>query len=56
MVASGFESGISSGRRVTPGGPGVTEASGWTPGVVNFSGKALGSLDTCYHPDAGQIF
>ena len=24
-------------------------------GVEDFSGQALGSLDTCHHPDAGQI-
>jgi len=24
-------------------------------GVLDFSGKTLGSLDTCHHPDVGQI-
>jgi len=33
----------------------AAEASGWTLGVVNFSGEELGSLNTCHHPDARQI-
>jgi len=51
----GSGSGISSVRRVALGGLGVAEGEGWTLGVVNFSGKTLGSLDTCHYPDAGQI-
>ena len=33
----------------------VTKASGWTLGVVNFSGEVLGSWDICHHPDEDQI-
>ena len=37
----------------TSGMAGYGGASGWTLGIVNFSGEALCSLDTCHHPDAG---
>ena len=42
-------------RRGTLGWPGVIDVPNWTLGVVNFSGKSLGSLDMCHHPDEGQI-
>jgi len=46
----------SSGRRnVTSRRLDVAEAPGWTLGVVDTTGEALGSLDTCHHPDEGQI-
>ena len=35
----------------SPGGLGVAEAPGWTLGVVDFSGEALGRLNMCHHPD-----
>ena len=55
MEECGFRSGISSRQRVALRGTGVTEAPGWTLGVVDFLVYALGSLNTCHHPDAGQI-
>ena len=33
----------------------MMEAPGWTLRVVDLSGEALGSLDTCHHPEANQI-
>jgi len=46
---------IFSGRRVALGWPRVTVAPGWILRVMNFSEKALDSLDTCHHSDGGQI-
>ena len=33
----------------------VVKALVWTLRVVHFSGKVIGCLDTCHHPDEGQI-
>jgi len=43
MVECGSEPRTFSGRRVAPGWSGVAEVPGWTLGVVDFSGEALGS-------------
>ena len=50
-----FRIGIYSGRRVVPRGPGAAEVPGWTLRVMDLSGEALGSLDTCHYRDVGQI-
>ena len=38
-------------------GSGLDTSSGWrvAPGRLDKAGELLNSLDTCHHPDAGQI-
>ena len=55
MVEGDSRLGMSSGQRGALGWPGVVDAPNWTLRVVDFSRKALGSLDTCHHFDEGQI-
>ena len=43
MVECGSEPRTFSGWRVAPGWSGVAEVPGWTLGVVDFLGEALGS-------------
>ena len=33
----------------------VAKASRWTLGVLDFAREVLDNLDTCHHPDTGQI-
>ena len=52
--SSGMEESL--GRRnVTSRRLDVTDTPNWTLRVVNFSEKSLDNLDTCHHPDGGQI-
>jgi len=53
MVKGGSRLGTSSGQRGEMARSG--ECSNWTLRVVDSSGEALGSLDTCHHLDEGQI-
>ena len=55
MVEGNSGLGMSLGQRGALGWPGVVDAPNWTLRVVDFSRKALGSLDTCHHFDEGQI-
>ena len=56
MMEGDSGSGTSSRRRGAPGWPGVADAPDRTPDVVDFLGKALGSLDMYHFPDEGRIF
>jgi len=51
--SSGMEGSL--GRRMTLRRLNVAEARGWILGVVDFSVEALGSWNTCHHPDEGRI-
>ena len=43
------------GRRAVPGRLNVAGASVWTLRGVNVLRKLLGNLNSCHHPDTGQI-
>ena len=55
MVAGASGPRTSSGRRRVPGWPGAADTPDRTLEVVDFLGEALGSLNTCHHPDKGEI-
>ena len=55
MVEGGSRLRISLGRKGAPEWLGVADAPDRTLGVVNFSGKALDSLNMYHHSDEGQI-